>query len=235
MGYEAALDVQRERHARVLGSRESGTPELGRILLVEHPPVVTVTKRPEAAAHIVAPPETLERLGVERRETDRGGDVTYHGPGQQVVYPIIDLNTAHLRIHAYIRLLEQSIIDTLGSYGVHALRDESATGVWVKDDGDLAKIAAIGVRVRRWITLHGLALNVDPDLGHFSLIVPCGLAGRPVTSMARVLGDACPPMGEVGDALAARLSDLLAAAGQRGETGGTGKRPGGETGAMGPL
>jgi len=216
MGYDDALRVQREHHARVLAARERGEPVLGHILLVEHPPVITVTRRPDASDHVIAPHATLERLGVQRRETDRGGDVTYHGPGQLVVYPIVDLNTAHLRIHAYIRLLEQGIIDTLAGFGIEGRRDDDATGVWVRSGGKLAKIAAIGVRVRRWITLHGLALNVDPDMDHFSLIVPCGLEGRPVTSMARLLGERCPTPGRAGEALAADLARLLTRAGETG-------------------
>ena len=157
--------------------------------------VITRTRKSIETGTLVASEDMLSHRGVALHDTDRGGDITYHGPGQVVCYPIIDLNAAGLRIHAYIRLLEQAIIDTLGDQGIEARRDPGATGVWVEHDGALAKIAAIGVRVRRWITLHGLALNVDPDLDHFSLIVPCGLAGRPVTSLARVLGDTEPLRG----------------------------------------
>ena len=129
--------------------------------------------------------------------------MTYHGPGQLVVYPIVDLERLGIRIHEWIRLLEQAIIDTLADLGVVAGRDPGATGVWVgrgaedTDGRGGRKIAAIGVRVSRWVTMHGLALNVDPDLGHFDLIVPCGLAGRPVTSIARERDGDTPSSGWV--------------------------------------
>ena len=208
-GYAEALRRQLETHERVHAARQHGGPVLGTILVVEHDPVITRTRKSIETGTLVASEDTLSHRGVALHDTDRGGDITYHGPGQVVCYPIIDLNAAGLRIHAYIRLLEQAIIDTLADLGIDARRDPGATGVWVEHEGALAKIAAIGVRVRRWITLHGLALNVDPDLDHFSLIVPCGLAGRPVTSLARVLGDSSPSVDEVGDALAARVAALL--------------------------
>lgn len=137
-------------------------------------------------------------------------------------YPIVDLNAAHLRIHDYIRLLESAIIDTLGQYGIRGSTDPDATGVWIdpKDNPALyfqdglsnqpAKIAAIGVRVRKWVTLHGLALNLNPNMDHYQLLVPCGLTGRPVTSIAQLLGErGCPNMGEVSASLFAALSDRL--------------------------
>lgn len=170
--------------------------------------MITVSRRPGAAGNVLASPELLARHGVERHETDRGGDVTYHGPGQLVAYPIVDLELVGVRIHGWIRLLEQAVIDTLAAFGIEAARDPGATGVWVgrtESDPDGAggrKIAAIGVRVSRWVAMHGLALNVDPDLEHFGLIVPCGLAGRPVTSIAAELrarseASAVPDMPEV--------------------------------------
>jgi lipoyl(octanoyl) transferase len=189
--YQAGLALQRERHARVLEARAAGLRR-GSILLLEHdPPVVTVSRRPGAAENVRASAEMLAACGVEREETDRGGDVTYHGPGQLVAYAMVDLNDLGLRIHGWIRLLEQVLIDSLETFGLPAGRDAGATGVWVgrtpedPDGHGGRKIAAIGVRVSRWATMHGLALNVDPDLSHFDLIVPCGLLGRPVTSIAR--------------------------------------------------
>ena len=218
MAYPEALDLQRSLQAAVRESRDEG-PGLGHLLLLEHdPPVVTVSRRPGAAENVLAGPEALARHGIEREETDRGGDVTYHGPGQLVAYPIIDLDRIGLRIHAWIRLLEQAIIDTLGDFGLAAGRDAGATGVWVgrtADDVDGIggrKIAAIGVRVSRWVSMHGLALNVDPDLAHFGLIVPCGLVGRPVTSMAAELEASVPAMPLVKQRLALRLGVAIAAA-----------------------
>ena len=184
MPYAAALAVQRDRHEAMVAARAESPPH--RILLVEHdPPVVTVTRRQGARDHVLASPEQLARAGVELHETDRGGDVTWHGPGQLVAYPIVDLQRLGIGIHAYIRALEEAIIGTCGAWGVEAHREEGATGVWTGGPGAGArKVAAIGVRVSRWVTMHGLALNVCPDLAQFGLIVPCGLHGRPVTSIA---------------------------------------------------
>jgi len=225
MPYEQAYQIQCEHHQRVLESRSSDAPELGRILMVEHPPIITITRRPEAASHVIASEAQLNSHGVTLHETDRGGDVTYHGPGQLVSYPIIDLNRAKLRIHDYIRLLENAVINTLGEYGIRGSTDPEATGVWVDpmENPDLrfetdqaAKVCAIGVRVRKWITLHGLALNLDPDMSHYRLIVPCGLAGRPVTSIVELLSESnAPTFAELSDALYAQLSMLLS---QRTET-----------------
>ena len=194
VGYREGLQLQRELHAEVLGARGTTTPR-GFLLLLEHdPPVVTVSRRPGAAGNLIATDAAFAERGIRIEETDRGGDVTYHGPGQLVAYPIVDLNLVRIRIHGWIRLLEQVVIDALASSGCQADRDPGATGVWVDrtiDDADGSggrKIAAIGVRVSRWITMHGLAVNVDPDLAHFETIVPCGLVGRPVTSIARELG-----------------------------------------------
>lgn len=212
MPYAEAYAVQLAHHAEVLAARDAGSPEIGRILLVEHdPPVITISRRPGAAAHLLATPELLARSGVTLAETDRGGDITYHGPGQLVVYPIVDLNLLRLGLHDYMRLLEQAVIDACASFGVATQQDRSATGVWTAADTP-AKIAAMGVRVRKWVTLHGLALNVAPDLSHFGLIVPCGLAGRPVTSLHELLGADCPTMPEVKGELVARLAARLTAA-----------------------
>jgi len=214
MGYRAAWDEQRRHHAAVLASRESDEPELGRILLVEHDPVITVTKRPGAIEHLLASPELLAKHGVELVETDRGGDITYHGPGQLVVYPIIDLQRAHLRLHEYMRLLEQAVVDTIARYGIGGERDPDATGVWVRAEANkpAEKVCAMGVRVSRWISMHGLALNVTTNLEHFKLIVPCGIADRGVTSLRALLGADCPAMATVKTDL---VSTLTAALGRR--------------------
>lgn len=204
MDYAGALDRQRREHAAVVEGRETRVPM--RLLLVEHdPPVVTVSRRPGAGRHVIASDERLAELGVQKFETDRGGDVTWHGPGQLVAYPILDLHRLDLRIHGYMRFLEQVVIDTLAGWGVHGMRDESATGVWVGDGAPQRKICAMGVRISRWATLHGLALNVAPDLAQFGLIVPCGLVGRPVTSLAQELGARAPSMPEAKSALAGAL------------------------------
>ena len=206
LSYEDALEVQRARHAEVLAGREAGEGPVGVLLLVEHdPPVITVSRRPGARDHLVASEAMLARHGVEVCETDRGGDITYHGPGQLVAYPILDLNrmgAGGMGLHAYMRMLEDVAIGVCARFGVEAGRDPGATGVWVGEAGTArhAKICAMGIRVRRWVTMHGLALNVTTDLEHFGLIVPCGLAGRAVTSLERELGargEACPSMDAV--------------------------------------
>lgn len=215
MPYAAAYRVQQDHHAEVLAARDAARPEPGRILLVEHDPVITVSRRPSARDHLLASPELLARHGVDVQPTDRGGDITYHGPGQIVCYPILDLNRVGLRLIEHVRMLEAAIIATLAAYEIPGVRDPSATGVWVPGaTGDPErKIAAIGIRVRRWVSLHGLALNVTTNLDHFALIVPCGLAGRPVTTMASELGDACPPIEDVKrtlvDALRAQIAERL--------------------------
>ncbi len=217
LGYAAACREQSRFVAEALDLRDAGAPRPGVILLVEHdPPVITITRRPSASGNLRAPPELLQRLGVELLHTDRGGDITYHGPGQLVVYPILDLNFLRLRLHNYIRLLEEAAIQTCASFGVHAHRESGATGVWAStplgscEDHSCEKICAIGVRIRRWVSMHGLALNVTTNLDHFNLIVPCGLTGRSVTSLAARLGTACPSMEQVKAVITATLSDLIA-------------------------
>lgn len=195
LAYAPAFDAQRRWHDATLALREDVDRRcVGAVLLVEHdPPVITVSRRPGAGKHLLATPERLRAEGVVVEPTDRGGDITYHGPGQLVVYPILDLQRLGQNLHAYMRFLEAVAIDVCARFGVEAQRDESATGVWVGG----AKVCAMGVRIRRWVTMHGLALNVDPEMRHFDLIVPCGLAGRSVTSLRALLGGAAPSMDEV--------------------------------------
>ncbi len=150
------------------------------LLIVEHPHVITMGRNGHEA-NLLASPNLLSRSGIAFHETDRGGDVTYHGPGQIVGYPIIDLTGWKRDVRAYVRALEQMMIDTLAGYGLAARHIEDLTGVWVGD----AKIAAIGVHLSRWVTSHGFAFNLDPDLQFFQYIVPCGLT-KPVTSMAKL-------------------------------------------------
>ena len=156
------------------------------ILLVEHPPVITVG-RGGRSAHILVPRDLLAARGFDVYDVERGGDVTYHGPGQLVGYPILNLRALDEDVVRYVRLLEAALIRALAGFGIPAQRVRGYPGVWVGD----AKIAAVGVAIKRKVTMHGFALNVAPDLDHFAVINPCGL-GKPVTSMARVLGRPVP-------------------------------------------
>jgi len=178
--YADALALQRS----LVDERRAGRiPDT--LLLVEHPHVLTLGVRGDGGrSHILATDEALALRGIEIHETGRGGDITYHGPGQIVGYPIIDLNPDRRDVHRYVRDLETVLIRTAADYGIDAGRIEGLTGVWVGDE----KLAAIGVRIARWITSHGFALNVTTDLDHFALIVPCGIADRGVTSLSRLLG-----------------------------------------------
>jgi lipoyl(octanoyl) transferase len=173
------------------------------LLLLEHDPVFTLG-RIARAEHLLLARETLASQGYEVFETGRGGDVTYHGPGQIVGYPILDLGPDRRDVHRYVRDLEEVLIRTCGEYGVGASRVAGMTGCWVGED----KVAAIGVRISRWVTSHGFALNVGNDLSPFALIVPCGIRERGVTSLQRLLGTA-PPLDEVGDALVRHLADMF--------------------------
>ena len=202
MRYRDAWALQERAHADVLEGGEE------RLLLVEHPPVITYGRRPGVERNVVAPPDVLERRGVEVVPSDRGGDVTFHGPGQVVVYPIIRLIDHRLSVGCYVRALEKAVIDALGTFGVAARKDEGAVGVWTEDppgSGTLAKVCAIGVRIRRGVTLHGLALNVTTDLSYFDLISPCGLVGRPVTSLHKLLGAGTPSI----EAVRSTVADAL--------------------------
>jgi lipoyl(octanoyl) transferase len=176
--YADALALQRslvtERQAGRVGDL---------LLLVEHPPVLTLGVRGDGGrAHILATAEALAARGVEIFEAGRGGDVTYHGPGQIVGYPIIDLNPDRRDVHRYVRDVEEVLIRVADDFGIGAVRDPGLTGVWVGRE----KLAAIGVRISRWVTSHGFALNITTNLDDFGLIVPCGIADRGVTSLARL-------------------------------------------------
>lgn len=207
MPYAETLALQRDFQQAVIQRASSGRGGPGHLLLVEHdPPVITVSRRAGARDHLIATDAQLAAAGVGVTPTDRGGDITYHGPGQLVAYPILDLNLLGLRLHGYMRFLEQVVIDALARWGLAGERDETATGVWVGG----SKICAMGVRLSRWVSMHGLALNVTTNLEHFDLIVPCGLAGRTVTSLHRELGGDCPPMAEVKDVLAQGFADAVA-------------------------
>jgi lipoyl(octanoyl) transferase len=167
------------------------------LLLLQHPPVITLgVKVRSDRSHVLLEPSALAAAGVELFEAGRGGDVTYHGPGQLVGYPILDLRPDRCDVHRYVRDLEQVMIDTAAQFGVAAGRIEGLTGAWAGRD----KLAAIGVRISRWITSHGFAFNVTTNLSHFDFIVPCGIADRGVTSLGRVLGRTVPII-EVEDAV----------------------------------
>jgi lipoyl(octanoyl) transferase len=203
LDYEQALALQREHNQALIDGKADPT-----VLLVEHPPVITLTRR--ARPNLLADEATLAKLGVMSADTDRGGDITYHGPGQLVVYPILKLGEFGLNLSSYMRLLERAVIDTLAHWGITGHTECGATGVWVKAEEQAnAKVCAMGVRIRKNTTMHGLALNVAPDMSHFDLIVPCGLDGRPVTSMQQLLGDQYPAMQAVKDQLCHALLDQL--------------------------
>src|SRR3984885_10068989 len=189
MSYADALGVQHE----IAEERKQG---LGadHLLFVEHPHVVTLG-RDGHEGNVLASKEMLRSAGIEIYESDRGGDVTYHGPGQIVAYPIMDLREWKRDVGAFVRGIEQVLIDTLGDFGITAKRIPKLTGVWVEQDENAAKIAAIGVHLSRWVSTHGWALNVSTDLSYFDLIVPCGLT-KPVTSMERLGRFADPGEGE---------------------------------------
>lgn len=164
---------------------------LNTVFLLEHRPVITLGRRARSE-HILADDETLAKLGIQVLQTDRGGDVTYHGPGQMVAYPVLNLNAWRPSVDWYLRALEETVLQLLGGYGLSGERLEGYTGVWVNG----AKIAAVGVSVRHWITCHGIALNVSPDEAHWRAIIPCGIKDKPITSLDRLV-QPCPPMAEV--------------------------------------
>jgi lipoyl(octanoyl) transferase len=181
VGYGEALAMQRA----LVEDRRAGRID-DALLLVEHPHVITLGVRGDGGrSHIIAEPEKLTALGVEVHEAGRGGDVTYHGPGQIVGYPIIDLKPDRCDVHRYVRDLEETLIRTAADFGIDSGRVPGLTGVWAGPGRD-AKLAAIGVRISRWVTSHGFALNVSTDLDFFDLIVPCGIADRGITSLRRL-------------------------------------------------
>jgi lipoyl(octanoyl) transferase len=201
--YAEALTLQR---SLVEDRRAKRVDDL--LLLLEHPHVLTLGVRGDRGrAHILASPEMLNARGVEVHETGRGGDITYHGPGQIVGYPILDLQPDRCDVHRYVRDIEEVLIRVAADYGVEAGRVEGLSGVWV----GRAKLAAIGVRIARWVTSHGFAFNVTTDLQYFDLIVPCGIVDRSVTSLAQLLGRSVDRV-EVEDRIVAHFVDVFARA-----------------------
>src|SRR3712207_4384849 len=200
--YAEVLELQRE----LARARISGELTQDLLLLVEHPPVVTLG-RSAKERHIVVPRGALAARGVEVYEIERGGDVTFHGPGQLVGYPIVDLRRHKQDLHWYLRRLEEALIQALAEYEIDAGRNAPFTGVWTSG----RKIASIGVHARDWVTWHGFALNVTTDLTYFDLIVPCGIQAVTMTSVARELsGGVAPSVGDVGAVVSAALGDVLA-------------------------
>jgi lipoate-protein ligase B len=196
MEYGAAYQVQKETELAV---RERRTPDT--LLLVEHPHVLTVGRRATPAG-ILAAPELLAARGVAVHETNRGGKMTYHGLGQLVGYPVINLSPEREDVHRYVRDLEEVLIRALGDFRIETFRIEGLTGVHTSR----GKVAAIGVHIARWVTTHGFALNVNTDLSFFNLILPC--EGEPVTSMKEILGREIP-LAEVEDRVVARFAEVF--------------------------
>ncbi len=227
MGYREAWDLQAALQARLIAAKRAtpeaeSSPEAPHVLLlVEHPPVFTLGKSGDAA-NLLASGDDLAARGATFVETDRGGDITFHGPGQVVAYPILDLDRLSnaegepMRdLHRFLREMEEAVIRTCADWGVRADRVPGRTGVWVGPDarGDERKVCAMGVRCSRWVTMHGLALNVATDLGWFDLIVPCGIDDRGVTSLVREASgvSAAQRDAPTPEAVSARLVHHLAA------------------------
>ena len=184
ISYAEGLELQK----RLVEQRKAGEIT-DQLLLLEHPPVITLgVKTRSDRSNIVAGEDTLLAEGVEVFETGRGGDVTYHGPGQLVGYPILDLKPDRCDVHKYVRDIEEVMIRTAAAFGVTATRIDGLTGAWVGGD----KLAAIGVRISRWVTSHGFAFNVNISLNLFEFIVPCGITDKGVTSLERLLGRPVP-------------------------------------------
>ncbi|MDK2972265.1 MAG: lipoyl(octanoyl) transferase [Candidatus Sumerlaeota bacterium] len=199
MAYQEAWDLQRAINERQV----AGT--LGHVLLfVEHPPTITIGRRGKHE-EVLAPKAVLERRGIAVTETDRGGEITYHGPGQIVAYPLVNIQQLGFGVHAFMRAMEEAVIQYTASLGLKGFRWEGRTGVWIGKD----KACAMGIRVRKWWTLHGLALNVRTDLNHFGMIVPCGIRDRGVTSLERLMGEKCPDFEQAKDGLKEHLAREL--------------------------
>jgi len=173
------------------------------VLFLEHTPVITMGVRANAQ-HILLTPAALARQGIDLVKSSRGGDVTWHGPGQLVMYPIIRLGDREADAHGYLCNLEEIAIRTANDFGVQAFRRPGLTGAWTAK----GKLAAIGIRLKRWVTLHGLSFNVAPDLAGFAAIIPCGLAGEPITSLKLLRGNAGPTLGQAREHMLTHFSDV---------------------------
>lgn len=176
----------------VMAKRRGILTDKEHLVMTEHHPVVTMGRHAESA-NVLLPESEINKRGVECFRIERGGDVTFHGPGQLVVYPLIDLEKHHLGVKDYVSLLEDTVISTIGNYGIKGEKIEGATGVWIGKGGESErKICAIGIKCSRHCTMHGLALNVNTDLSYFSLINPCGFVNKGVTSISKELGYEVP-------------------------------------------
>ena len=196
--YAEAHHLQKELQAKRISGEIDDT-----VLLLEHPPVLTMG-RSAKEQHVLAAPEVLAARGISMHEVGRGGDVTYHGPGQLVAYPIIDLKPDRRDVRKYMWSLEETMIRTCADFGLSARRVEGLNGAWIGD----RKVGAVGVRISRWVTMHGFALNANSDLTQFDLIVPCGIQDKTVTSLSAELGRTVFAA-DVIDPLARHLADLF--------------------------
>lgn len=196
--YKETWDYQEQLFQSIVDQKiknrneNSQNPTSNYLLSVEHPHVYTLGKSGDIS-HFLLNEESLQKINATYYKINRGGDITYHGPGQMVIYPILDLDNFFTDIHKYLRLLEECVILTLADYGISSTRSEGETGVWLQVGTPFArKICAMGVRASRWVTMHGLALNVNVNLGYFDHIIPCGIRGKAVTSMQAELGYEVP-------------------------------------------
>jgi lipoate-protein ligase B len=185
--YEDAWDLQKQLQSKRISGQIND-----QLILVEHPPVYTLGKNSPKEHLLIKESENISII-----QTDRGGDITFHGPGQLVGYPILDLNQYKKSVSWYMRELEQLIIDVLKEYDIIAGRKKGLTGAWVRDK----KIGALGVRISKWVTMHGFSLNIDPDLQYYQGIIPCGISEYGITSMANLLGENVPSMADIKETL----------------------------------
>ncbi len=181
------------------------------LLLLEHPPTITLGRGAKGDGHLLASRDALAARGIEVHEVGRGGDVTYHGPGQLVGYPILDLSPDRRDVRRYVQDLEEIMIRTCAAFGVEAARFPGWNGTWIREDGRDRKIGAVGVRISRWVTMHGFALNVRTDLAQFGLIVPCGIRDKAVTTLALELGARAPALEDARDACEAAFAEVFGA------------------------
>jgi len=202
IGYAEAWELQK----RVVAARKAGAIE-DVLLLCEHPPVITLG-RSGKRENLLASEHVLRQKGVEFHATDRGGDITYHGPGQIVGYPILNLGAIRRDVVWYVRTLEEAMIRATAEFGIIAERVAGKTGIWVRAGNTEEKLAAIGVHISRWVTSHGFAYNVSTDLRNFDLIVPCGIADRKATSLEKLLGRSVEEK-EVAPRIAKHLGELF--------------------------
>ncbi len=223
VAYGPTWDLQQRIQRQLIDAKRREVPRIlpHVVLLLEHPPVFTLGKSGDAN-HLLVEERALETRGVEFHRIDRGGDITFHGPGQLVGYFLLDLDRFKRDLHVYLRALEEIVIRTCGDYGLHARRVRGRTGVWTGSEGTERKICAFGIRSSRWVTMHGMAFNLDTDLSYFGHIVPCGIQDRGVTSLAEELGAPCDERairrtltGHFEDVFVAKVTELEDAAAYR--------------------